>query len=113
MADTKISDLPSKAVPVYADVLPIVDSVGTITKKVNFRAVWDGGDNRYISPTFTYNVSGGITRIDYSDTSYKVFTYTGDKLTQIDFQVAGSPTIIRKTLAYSGDTLLSITQTIV
>lgn len=113
MADTKISDLPSKTTPVGADVLPIVDSVGTITKKVSFKALWEGGDSRYISPAFTYDGNGVLTKITYADTSYKDFIYTGDKLTRIDFQVVGSPTIIRKTLAYSGDTLLSITQTIV
>jgi hypothetical protein len=34
MADTKISALPSKATPVNADTLPIVDSVGTTNKKI-------------------------------------------------------------------------------
>lgn len=111
--DTKISDLPLKSVPAPADVLPIVDSVGTITKKISVKSVWDAGDSRYISPSFTYNPNGSLAQIIYADTSYKTFTYTSDKLTQIDFYVVGSPSIIRKTLTYSGDTLLSITQTIV
>lgn len=34
MADTKISALPTKATPVSADIIPIVDSVGTVNKKV-------------------------------------------------------------------------------
>lgn len=34
MADTKISALPTKAVPIGADILPIVDSVGISSKKI-------------------------------------------------------------------------------
>lgn len=34
MADTKISALPTKATPVSADIIPIVDSVGTVNRKV-------------------------------------------------------------------------------
>ena len=111
MANTKISDLPSKAVPEYADLIPIVDNDDVSTKKIDFRALWTAGDARFISPSFTYNGSGAITRIDYSDTSYKVFTYTSGRLTQIDFHVFGITSIIRKSLVYSGNTLISITQT--
>jgi hypothetical protein len=113
MADTKISDLVSKDIPEYADLLPLVDVSVDQTKKTTFRDVWNGLDNRYISPSFTYDVGGLLTRIDYADTSYKTFAYTSGVLTQIDFQVAGSLTIKRKTLIYSGATLTSINQTIV
>lgn len=113
MADTKISDLPLKPSPQGADVLPIVDSSDITTKKTSIKALWDAGDNRYISPSFTYNIDGTLQRIDYSDGSYKTFTYSSGRLTRIDFQIFGSATIIRKTLVYSGDTLTSITQSIV
>ncbi len=66
------------------------------------------------SPAFTFDGSGRLTRIDYFETSYKLFTYDGSgKLSRIDYHEVGVFPIIRKTFNYSGDTLTSITQTIV
>jgi len=64
----------------------------------------------YIGPEFTYDGDGLLTRIDYDDGSYKLLTYSDDKLDQIDFYIFGGATI-RKSFNYSGDTLASIDQT--
>jgi hypothetical protein len=62
-----------------------------------------------IGPSLTYT-SGNLTRVDYDSGNYKIFSYTDDILTQIDY-VVGSTTI-RKTLNYNLDgTLASVDQT--
>ena len=111
MADTKISNLPLNPAPVGTDVLPIAS--GGVTDKITLKSMWDAGDSRYISPVFTYDVNDNLTRIDYADTSYKIFTYALGKLDQIDFHIFGLATIKRKTFFYSGDTLTNIVETIV
>ena len=42
MSDAKISALPSKPVPVGADIVPIVDSVGTTNKKTTLLDIQNG-----------------------------------------------------------------------
>jgi hypothetical protein len=113
MADTKISDLPSKTAPEDNDLLPIVDMDVTVTKKVDFLAVYNYVESRLKGPEFTRDVDGNITQIDYDDGSYKVFTYTSGQLTQLDLHIAGYVPIKRKTFIYSGDTLIRIDETIV
>lgn len=61
-----------------------------------------------LNPQFIY-ASGLLTRIDYDDGKYKVFTYSSGQLNQIDFY-DGFKTI-RKTLNRIDGVLTSITQT--
>ena len=63
----------------------------------------------YIGPAFTYNVDGTLSRIDYNDGSYKLFTYSSGILDQINFFIFGGDTI-RKSFNYSGGVLSSIDQ---
>lgn len=66
-------------------------------------------DETLTGPLFTYT-GDKITRIDYDNGSYKTLSYTGDKLTQmIVFYISG--TTIQKDFNYSGETLLSIDET--
>jgi hypothetical protein len=83
--------------------LYITDSSGLIAHKLN------NSDDPLKSPVFTY-VSGKITGISYEDGSTKVLSYTGDQLSQIDLLRNGLTT--RKTFAYSGGVLSSITETV-
>lgn len=66
-------------------------------------------DETLTGPEFTYT-GDKVTRIDYDNGTYKELSYTGDKLTQmIVYYVSG--TTIQKDYNYSGDTLLSIDET--
>jgi hypothetical protein len=84
----------------------------TLVQKLQAFATAIGVDikrlTRPSSPVFTYT-AGTLTRIDYSDGSYKIFTYNGSQLSQMDFSRAG--TVIRKTFNYSGGALASISET--
>jgi len=60
-----------------------------------------------INPTFTYT-AGVLTSISYSGGESKIFTYTGDLLTQLDF-IQGTTTV-RKTFNYTAGVLTSITE---
>jgi len=61
------------------------------------------------SPIFTYS-SGLVSRIDYASGSYKLFTYSGTVLTQLQYVLPGRT--ITKVFTYNGDgTLASIAQT--
>ena len=105
MADTKISNLPANTAPIGTDLVPTSD--GVTTEKLQLKVLWDTGDDRYISPVFTYGGSGEITRIDYADTSYKLFTYSSGILQTIAFHIFGGA-IKLKTFIYSGSTLVQI-----
>lgn len=61
-------------------------------------------------PSFTYT-NGILSRVDYSDGSFKVLTYLNNLLTQID-HVANGVTR-RKIFNYSDNKLISITDTLV
>jgi hypothetical protein len=82
--------------------LYISDSTGQIAHKVN------NTDDPLKSPVMTYT-SGQLTGITYADGTTKVLSYTSGQLTQIDQLRNGLTT--RKTFAYSGGVLSSITQT--
>jgi hypothetical protein len=61
------------------------------------------------SPVLTYS-SGLVSRIDYASGNYKLFTYSGTVLTQLQYVLPGRT--ITKTFSYNGDgTLAGITQT--
>lgn len=113
MADSKISDLPSKTTPEISDLLPIVDMDVTQTKKITVGSMWDAKDARFQSPVFTYGVGGELTVITYSDGSTKTFTYSLGILTTIDFQIFGYSYLTRKTLNYTLGVLTSIDEEIV
>jgi hypothetical protein len=81
--------------------LYISDSTGLIAHKVN------NTDDPLKSPVFTYT-TGKLTGITYADGTTKVFSYTGDQLTQIDQLRNGTTT--RKTFAYAGGVLSGITE---
>lgn len=60
------------------------------------------------APVLSYGVGGALSRIDYADASFKLFSYDADRLDHIDYTKGGITT--RKTLAYNGDgTLHSVT----
>lgn len=65
------------------------------------------------SPEFSYNLDGTISRIDYFEGSFTEYFYTSGRLDYFDYNEVGVFPIIRKTLIYSGDTLIRIDQTIV
>ena len=61
------------------------------------------------SPVFTYT-SGLVTRVDYASGAYKIFTYSGTTLTQLQYFLPGRT--ITKAFSYNIDgTLASINQT--
>jgi hypothetical protein len=63
-----------------------------------------------LNPEFTYNENSQLSRVDYDDGSYKVFTYDEDqKLIQSDFVSNGITK--RKTFIYDGDVLNRVEQT--
>ena len=65
------------------------------------------------SPEFTYNLDGSLARIDYFEGSYTLYFYHLDgRLDYFDYHEVDVFPIIRKTLIYSGATLISISQTI-
>lgn len=67
------------------------------------------GDAPPISPTLTW-AAGKLASIVYADGSSKTFSYTGDRLTQIDFLRTGYPGA-RKSLSYNPDgTLAAVAQ---
>lgn len=113
MADSKISDLPSEASPTRDDLVPLVDSGTLVTKKTTVGDLGESVSDLFQSPDFSYDGNGNLTLITYGDGSTKTFSYTSNKLTQIDFQILGKSYIKRKTLIYSGDTLIRIDPSIV
>jgi hypothetical protein len=82
--------------------LHISDSTGLIAHRLN------NTDDPLKSPVMTYT-TGQLTGITYADGTTKVLTYTGGQLVQIDQLRAGVTT--RKTFAYAGGVLSSITET--
>jgi len=70
-----------------------------------------GSTSGPISPDFTYDVNGTLTRIDYPTGEYKTFTYSGDFLVQIDFFQPSLSIINRKQFYYQGDELDFIIET--
>lgn len=82
--------------------LHISDSTGLIAHKLN------NTDDPLKSPVMTYT-TGLLTGITYADGTTKVLTYTSGQLVQIDQLRAGVTT--RKTFAYAGGVLSSITET--
>ena len=68
-------------------------------------------DENELNRSFTF-VSGKLTRIDYASGNYKLFTYSGERLDQIDY-IKGATTY-RKVFNYdvSGN-ILSISHTII
>jgi hypothetical protein len=82
--------------------LHISDSTGLIAHKLN------NTDDPLKSPVMTYT-TGLLTGITYADGTTKVLTYTSGQLVQID-QLRGGITT-RKTFAYAGGVLSSITET--
>ena len=81
----------------------ITDNAGLLVFQLN------NTQDPLASPQFTY-VAGVLTRIDYSDGSYKVFTYVAGVLTRIDL-VRGTRTY-RKDFNYSAGNLTSIVETL-
>ena len=82
--------------------LHISDSTGLIAHRLN------NTDDPLKSPVMTYT-AGKLTGITYADGATKVLTYTGDQLAQIDLLRGGITT--RKTFAYAGGVLSSVTET--
>ena len=82
--------------------LHISDSTGLIAHRLN------NTDDPLKSPVMTY-ATGQLTGITYADGTTKVLTYTSGQLVQIDQLRAGVTT--RKTFAYAGGVLSSITET--
>lgn len=56
-------------------------------------------------PAFTYS-AGVLTRVDYDDGSYKLFSYTGGALSQVDIVALGVTR--RKTFNYTAGVLTSV-----
>jgi hypothetical protein len=69
----------------------------------------DDYEKRYKSPELTYT-DGAITRIDYSDSTYKTLTWSAGLLSQID-HVRPTLTTIRKVFSYTDGILQSVTET--
>jgi len=67
-----------------------------------------GGASTAVGPLIT-RTGDLVTRIDYDDGSYKVFSYTGSRLDRIDYVHGGATT--RKDLVYSAGLLVEIVQT--
>lgn len=91
---------------------PIQVDIDTFPQIENVRINVIGSD--YTSPNsknpqFTYN-SGILTRIDYSDLSYKTFSYSGTFLSQVIHFLTNYT--ITKNFSYSSDQLSSITEVI-
>lgn len=64
------------------------------------------------NPVFTYDGTGALTRVDYASGNYKLFTYTGSALTQLDHVIGAST--VRKVFAYNPDgSLASVTRTVI
>jgi hypothetical protein len=89
-------------------VTSVVENDGRVT------VVLDKGDGEsepdLLNPEFTYNENSQLSRVDYDDGSYKVFTYDEDqKLIQSDFVSNGITK--RKTFIYDGDVLNRVEQT--
>lgn len=72
-----------------------VDSTGTLAFTQNFEPVAPK------EPVATHDAQGRMTRIDYSNGSFKVFSYSGYKLTQSDYTSNGVTT--RRTYQYNAD----------
>lgn len=61
------------------------------------------------SPVYTYS-GGNLSRIDYPSGNYKLFTYFGSRLTQLQYVLAGRT--VTKVFSYNPDgTLASVSQT--
>ena len=61
-------------------------------------------------PTLTY-AQGKVSRIDYSNGNYKIFTYNMDTLTHIDYTVGTITT--RKSFSYNPDgSLATVSETV-
>ncbi len=71
-----------------------------------------GGDSPYTSPVFTYT-DGTLSRIDYTDGSFRLFFYLDGVLDYQDLQIFGESYVIRKTFIYSSGVLASINETII
>jgi hypothetical protein len=84
--------------------LHITDNTGNLVFKLN------NSDDPLRSPTFTYT-SGTLTGITYEDGSSKTLTYAGDQLQRIDLLRGGIT--YRKQFNYSGQNLVSITETLI
>ena len=56
------------------------------------------------SPDFTYNLSDQLIQIDYISGEQKVFTYSGDQLTRVDYIIG--TTTYRKDFTYTVGGLL-------
>jgi len=68
------------------------------------------GEDDLTGPEFTYT-GDLLTQVDYDDGSYKTFSYTGSRLDEsVLYLISG--TVITKTFNYTGDTLTSITEVI-
>lgn len=82
--------------------LHISDNTGLIAHKIN------NTDDPLKSPVMTYTM-GLLTGITYVDGTTKVLSYTSGQLMQIDQLRSGVTT--RKTFAYAGGVLSSVTET--
>lgn len=90
--------------------IPSGGALGYVLTKASassFDTFWLDPETR--GPAFTYSM-GQLTRIDYDDGSFKIFSYSGGRLAQIDFTRAGITR--RKTFNYTLGILTSIDETI-
>jgi hypothetical protein len=71
-----------------------------------------GGASPYTSPVFTYT-ENALSRIDYTDGSFRLFFYVDGALDHQDLQIFGESYVIRKTFIYSNGVLASINETII
>lgn len=94
----------------------VVEQHITIQQKQETTPVGPGGVSEFddineLDRTMIYDVNGRLERINFESGNYKVFTYTGDDLTQVDYVKSGST--YRKTMTYSSGNLVSVNYQII
>ena len=84
-----------------------MSSTTPVTSERRFN--WQLQKSNSPDPTYTDEV---LTRVDYSDGSYKTLTYTDGLLTQVDYVQSGFQTI-RKTLSYTDGVWAGTVETLI
>jgi hypothetical protein len=80
--------------------LYVTDSTGLLAFKVN-------SESDLKSPQFTYNTANQVSRIDYANGIFKLFTYSTTGLLQTMTLNLGNSTMLTKTFSYNASNLLT------
>lgn len=87
----------------------LIDSMSLTTETASVQSALNDYEKRYKSPIPIYS-SGLLSRVDYSDGTYKLFTWTNGLLTRVD-HVRPTLTTIRKDITYSAGVWSGTTET--